>query len=456
MKKVSIILISTMLALLSGCQDHNINPPVGVNAWIADGTGPNDGKSIAVDANGNVYVAGFFNGSITLGTTTLTSNGKNDIFIVKYNSIGEVQWAQKGGGEEVDEASDISVDKDGNVYVTGHFTGLSTFGTKILQTQQLKSDAFVLKYDKDGVIQWAIQAGGTSADEGAGIAVDGEGNVLVAGSFEGTATFGAIQISGTFMTPEVFIAKYTSNGDVQWVQKGGGTSIDQARDVSVDNAGNVFVTGIFFGNAEFGTSTLVSRGQADIFVAKYNSSGGLIWVHSSGSVTNDDAKDIIVDSNGNSYITGFFFQTATFNTTNLTALGNSDIFIAKYRSTGDLEWVHQAGGIGIDGGEGLAMDGEGNVYLTGAFQNTAAFFGGQTVTSNNLTIDAFIAKYNSSGNVLWVQKAGGFNTDVGNGIAVDKSKNAYVTGFFEQSFTFGATTFSSSGDKDMFVIKYKE
>ena len=171
-------------------------------------------------------------------------------------------------------------------------------------------------------------AGGTSYDEGNGIAVDASGNVYVTGSYNGTATFGTTTktSAGGY---DIFVAKYNSSGTLQWVQSAGGTSYDYGRGIAVDASGNVYVTGYYEGTATFGTTTKISAGGHNIFVAKYNSSGALQWVQSARGTLYDIGSDIAVDGSGNVYVTGRYQGTATFGNNSLTSAGATDIFVAR-------------------------------------------------------------------------------------------------------------------------------
>ena len=281
-------------------------------------------------------------------------------------------------------------------------------------------------------------AGGTSYDEGNGIAVDGLGNVYVTGSYEGTATFGTTAKTSAGGS-DIFVAKYNSSGALQWVQSAGGTSDDSGNDIAVDRSGNVYVTGYYIGTATFGTTTKTSAGSNDLFVAKYNSSGALQWVQSAGGTLSDAGNAITADGSGNVYVTGYYQETATFGTTTKTSAGSTDIFVAKYNSSGALQWVQSAGGTFSDQGNGIAVDGSGNVYVTGKYEATATF--GTTSKTSAGGYDIFVAKYNSVGVIWdWVQSAGGTTDDVGKGIAVDGSGNVYVTGWYFGTATFGTTT----------------
>ena len=420
-------------------------------AWAksAGGTDEDGGYDIALDGSGNTYVTGYFEGTANFGNITLTSSGEKDIFIAKYDAAGNVLWAKRAGGVEIDYSSDISVDGSGNSYVTGIFVGTATFGSTTLTSSGL-SNTFVAKYDAAGNVLWAKSASGGFSG-GDGIAPDGSGNSYVTGSFNGTVSFGSISLTNNSLFGDIFIAKYDAAGNVLWAKSAGGTNSDGGIGIGVDGSGNSYVTGYFRATASFGSTTLTSSGLSNAFVAKYDAAGNVMWAKRAGGTGSDNGNDISADGSGNSYVTGIFSGTATFGSFTLTSSGLSDVFIGKYDAAGNVLWAKKAGGTGSDYGNGIAVDGSSNSYVTGIFSGTATF-GSISLTSNG-SADIFIAKYDTVGNVLWAKGAGGIGFGGGIGIALDGSGNSYVTGSFNNTVSFGSITLVSSGSDDVFIIK---
>ena len=411
-------------------------------------------NSIAVDTNGNSYVTGYFNGSATFGIITLTSNGSYDIFVAKLDSNGNWLWAKQAGGINYDCGNSIAVDASGNIYVTGRFRNTAIFDTTTV-TGSNSNDIFVAKLDSNGNWLWAKQAGVADNDCGYGIAVDASGNIYVSGWFQGVATFGYTNITSTVNSADIFVAKMDSNGNWLWVNKAGGTTTDNGNSIAVDSSGNIYVTGWFQGVATFGTTNIkiTSNGDFDIFIAKLDSNGNWLWAKQAGGTKVDYGNSIAVDTNGNSYVTGIFYSaTAAFGDITLESSGGVDIFVAKLDSSGDWEQANKAGGTDDDWVNGIAVDASGNSYVTGFFDISATF--GYTTLINSGGYDIFVAKLDSSGNNwLMATKAGENINYYGNGIAVDADGNSYVTGYFEGSSTFCSTVLTSSGYYDIFVAK---
>ncbi len=405
---------------------------------------------VAVDAGGNSYVTGIFRGTATFGSTTLTSSGNTDIFVAKYDASGNVLWAKQAGGTDIDAAKNIEVDGNGNSYITGEFRGSATFGTTML-TSTGNYDCFIAKYDASGNVVWAKQSGGAGLEMGRGIAVDGSGNCYITGYFEGSATFGSTTFtsSGSY---DAFIAKYDAAGNFQWAKRAGSSGEDYGRNIAVDGTGNSYITGTFRNQAGFGSTTLTSSGDEDIFIARYDASGNVLWAKRAGGTNKDAGIGIALDGIGNSYITGEFQGGANFGSTTLTSTSTlPDIFIAKYDASGNVLWAKQAGGSSSDHGRNIAVDGSGNSYITGEFEGSASF-GSTTLTSSG-GVDIFVTKYDASGNVLWAKRAGGNLEERASGIALDGSGNPYISGYFLGQASFGSTTVTSSGASDLYIAK---
>ncbi|WP_247232089.1 SBBP repeat-containing protein [Telluribacter sp. SYSU D00476] len=466
MKKVAILLTSLLIAFVTGCQDHNLEPhPEDVMAWRAGGAASDQGEHIATDHSGNVYVAGYFTQSAIFGSKSLTSPaGGVTIFIAKYSPTGEILWVQQPTATSSSSIGGMTVDASGNVYLTGSFRGRITFGTVILNSRG-GADIFTVKLNSSGEAQWGRNEGSSSdypftSDIGNGIAADEVGNVYVTGSFNGTATFGSTSLTSrgsSDLYTSVFITKYNSNGDVLWAQQAGGTDFNGGgRGVAVDESGNAYITGYFRGTADFGTTTLTSGSRQEIFTAKYSNTGEVIWAQQ-GDVGGSGTA-IAVDKNGNAYVTGQMVEYRF----------DSQIYFAKYNTNGERQWSYFLGTIGMQyRGEDIAVDKDENVYLisfNSSPQLTYVPYPRQGSGPSGSVIDlvhygdadVFVGKFDSHGNLLWTKTAGGTGNDNGQSIAIDYSGTVYITGSFEHTATFGITSLTSSSGSDIFVAKFKQ
>lgn len=321
------------------------------------------------------------------GVVNLVSAGSLDIFFAKYDAAGNYVYAKSIGGTSIDYAASLSVDGSNNVYITGYYQGTVDFnpGAGVANLVSAGSDdVFFAKYDVSGNYVYAKSIGGTGFDNGFSIKADGSGNVYVTGSFSGTADFdpgaGVVNLVSAGGA-DIFIAKYNASGNYVYAKGMGGTATDNGNNIKVDGSGNVYVTGYFTGTADFdpgaGVVNLISAGVNDIFAAKYDASGNYIYAKSFGGSGNDAGAKILVDGSGNIYVAGSFSNTADFDpgaaVVNLVSAGSNDIFIAKYNTAGDYIYAKSMGGTTADNGSGLIVDAGGNVYMTGNFTGTADF-----------------------------------------------------------------------------------
>ncbi|MCK4312529.1 MAG: SBBP repeat-containing protein, partial [Candidatus Cloacimonetes bacterium] len=278
-------------------------------------------------------------------------------------------------------------------YVTGYFQETATFGSYSL-TSSGEEDIFAAKMDADGNWQWAIQAGGTDDDRGFGITVDAAGNSYVTGYFRETATFGSYSLTSSGWD-DVFVTKIDANGNWQWAIQAGGVIHDIGIGITIDAAGNSYVAGCFGDTATFGPYSLYSSGLSDIFLTKIDADGNWQWVTQTGGNNYFVAANGITgDDAGNTYVTGEFGGTVTFGSYSITSSGKEDIFAAKMDTDGNWQWATKAGGNFYAIGYGITIDDIGNCYVTGCFGDTVTF-GSYSLTSIGHG-DIFVAKLNSS------------------------------------------------------------
>ncbi|MEW6468845.1 MAG: SBBP repeat-containing protein [Bacteroidota bacterium] len=304
---------------------------------------------------------------------------------------------------------------------------------------------------------WAKKGGLWAYDYGYGITTDNSGNVYVAGKYEQNANF-----SGTVLpcqgNHDIFLAQYSSSGNLNWIRTAGGYTGDYATSVACD--GNyVYVAGEIEGkNATIkfvgSPITLQCNNSNDIFLAKYTLSGTLLWARRAGSPYYEKALGITYDYAGNVYICGLFNNSATFGgTTTISGYGKNDIFVAKYDASGNFLWVRKAGSAGRDEAKSIKCDAAGNVYICGLYKD-GCVFGSQTLSSPNGYFNAFVAKYSPGGSLLWVKKGGGNYDDVGWSLTLDNAGMVYVAGEFNATATFSGKTLYTSGSADAMVLCY--
>ncbi len=416
----------------------------------AGGNGNNLSRAVAVSADHSVFTAGYYTASYSYGTSFLINSGGSDIFVAKTGANGTALWAKRAGSTGTDEAYALALDDAGNILVTGFFRETVAFGASTL-TSAGYSDIFVAKLSPTGSWLWAARAGGDSNDSGWGISLDDAGNVYITGFFDDSADFGASTLVSNGAA-DIFVAKLNSSGTWQWARKLGSSTADYGKAICTDGSGTSVVTGYFSGTLSVGTvAVLFCAGGSDIFVAKLNSSGTWIWAKRAGGSTTDYGNAIDLDSAGNCYIAGSFIGTASFGSDTLTSAGNSDAYVAKLNGNGTWLWARGGGGTGIDTANDVSVEATDHVYAAGNFSGTASF-GPTTITSAG-SADAFAVKLHDNGSWHWVKRGGDTQGDYAQGIKMDDQKSVYLTGFFYGSATFGTTTLASSDSSDVFIAK---
>lgn len=414
------------------------------------------GRSIVSDNLGNSYVTGSFQGNATFGEVSFTNEPYNEIYVAKLDSSGNYLWVRRAGrSASSDEGYGIALDSQSNVYVTGKFTGTSSFGA-ITLTASGKGDIFVAKLDHNGNWLWAVKAGGSNSsnsDFGYSIAVDTSDNVVVTGCFWGTSPFGSYSItsSGGY---DIFIAKLDTIGNWLWAKKAGCSSSlydDCGKGVAVDNTGNIYITGYFYGVASFGVTTLDNYGDTDVFIAKLDGNGSWLWAQQAGGTGWDYGYGISVDSSANIHFIARFTGTGTFGQFSVTSYGAADVLVANISSSGSWQWASRGGGTDSDNGMAIANDSAGNSYVTGYFSGSATFGTTQLISYGEEEI--FIAKLDINGNWLWAISEGWVDEDYSFGIDVDGTNNIYLTGNYLGETYLGATLLSNIGTMDIWVGK---
>lgn len=314
--------------------------PNGFNLWWVQvgGQGNDAGTGIAVDGQGNAYATGHFEGDAYFispsDLQSIVAQGESDLYAMKVEAWGWVDWISTAGGPNDDISNGIVVDGAGNAYVAGNFWGNPAFGAHTLANTGWW-DAFAAKLSPWGQWLWASQSAGSGSEWCNGIAIDSASNIYIAGGFDLDTSFGATNLIHQGWTyQDVFAAKLDSAGNWIWASGAGGINEDWAYGIAADAGGNVYLTGIFDSAATtFGDTTLSCLGAADIFAAKLDSLGNWLWVAQAGGTDNEWSHSVCVDGNGEVYLAGNFQSAVGFGDEVLTTNGVYDIFVAKLEGT---------------------------------------------------------------------------------------------------------------------------
>ncbi len=456
----------------------------------------NYGESIAHDDNGNIYSVGVFYGKVDFdpGADTFYLNSGNNwsIYYLKLDNSGNFMWAKNISSSWI-KANDVYVDKNHNyMYVVGSFTGSADFdpgtSSNYLTSTGFYADVFIQKFDLNGNLQWVKALYSNSLDINAtSISSDDQGNIFITGSFWGTVDFDpdstvfeltsypdSLSLGNNL---DVFVLKLDSLGNFNWAKHMGGWGEDEGKAISVDGLGNVYTTGYYTQTADFETDTLISynltsTGGRQIFVQKIDNNGNLLWARSVGGIFNDEGFEITTDSLNDVYVTGYFTSNADFNpdSTNyfISSQGGIDAFVLKLYTNGDFAWAKGFGGNLIsvslyDQGNSISISQQGKVITVGSFYASGDFNpdgGGINTLSSNGSSDIFVHALDMNGNFIWAYNVGGLNNDYGVDATVDNNESIFVTGNFYSTCDFDPSTnvynLSANSLTDAYIVKYNE
>ncbi len=459
--------------------------------WAKSVSGTTDNSGISVDSPhdivvdklGNLFVTGEFHGTITFGRnevneTSFSSKGSVDLFLAKYNSEGLLLWAVSAGGPGSDQGFVTELDNAGNILVGISFDGTITFAEGLpveisFDYEHTGGHNFIIaKFDTDGNLLWTKYPKGSVNNRVSDIFSDSENNIYITGFYNSSIIFNQgsdneIVLNSNEQFFNIIIAKLDQNGNALWAKQVKSEFFNYSSSIKSDPSGDIYITGniqesVIFGEGEANETTLTSNGMQDIFIAKYNTDGELIWVKQAGGANNDRANSMIIDSAGNFFLTGSFEGTSTFgnNETELQSFGDEDFFIAKYNGNGELLWTKSAGGSDKDFGNDIALKPSGNIYASGAFENTFKLDPGDTLlTSNSGNSNIFITEFDGNdGSLVWSTYSDGAS-EIQPLIDLDTSNNIFLSSSFRGRIILdpgetSETTLNNSDMSDILIAKY--
>lgn len=451
--------------------------------WASAYQGASDifGQDVTTNAAGEVFSVGYFNGTADFdpsgGTLNLTaSGGSQDMYVTKLDALGNLIWAINLGSTSIDRANSVSIDSNGDIYVTGYFNGTVDFdpgpAAATLTSTKFVS-AFVLKLDTDGNFIWVREFDGTGGiAEGLEIVVDSNDDVIMGGYFNTDVDLnpsgGGLVYTASHGGRDGILVKLSSTGAFIWGRHLVGDDDNRINTIDVDNNDNIFFGGFFSGTLDFdqfnpGTQTELTATGPDIFLGSYDSSGMHRWSHGIAAGGTNFANRLTLNRNGNIFVTGEFQNTLDFDpgtgTANVTSYGGTDSYILSMDNDGLFNWVEPIGGAGTDLGLGIDNGPDGSAYVTGYYNGTANFDGGTTLTDlGGNTI--YIARYLENGTLDWAERLGGPSNDFGFNLHVQDNWDVITTGFFNGTCDFdpdgGSFPVLSLGGDDGFVSKLSQ
>lgn len=359
---------------------------------------------VITDPAGNIYTTGYFSGTEQVGNTTISSAGRFDVLVAKYNASGVNLWAKSMGGTDVDYGVKMALDPSGNIILTGLFRGTTQIGTATFTAAGI-ADIFVTKLDANGNNTWQLAFGGTGWDNAYAITTDASGNIFLSGRFSNTVSFGSTTLTASGIS-DAFLVKIDPSGNVLWAKKFGITGYTQGSALANDGSGGIYLAGFYRGNADFGCTTLFgSTDSPKGFLAHYSSTGICQWIDSLDS-DESSITDMSLSPSGKIFVTGTFYHYLNIGSTHLTGVGYGTVFMACYDPSGNFIWARQTSSDNDDVSAVNTINAnvEGNVYIGGIFGDVLAFENQQAhlllepgnasslITSVN-SYDGFLAAY---------------------------------------------------------------
>ncbi len=388
-----------------------------------------------------------------------------------YNNFLHAQtwlWSNQVSGIENIASEAIGVDSSNNVYTLIELFGSVTISGNT-KTSFGNKDLLLVKFNKDGIYQWAKVAGNVLIDDPKDLFVDQAGNSYLTGSFEGDAKFDNDSISA-YSSKDAFVAKYLPTGGLDWVINAGwGTNVQKGIDLTVDANGYISLIGQFKDSVIFGDSigaancdTLVTNGKKNYFYAKFDNTGKYVSSSAKHFIATNNSivlTSIDVCSTNEYYITGHFVDTVFFDTgasqDTLVSNGGSDIAVYKIDNSGNLVWSKNYGDINNDYCWGMAIDENDNGYITGYYSGSLTM-DSFTINSNSGGVDIYTAKFeNVNGDTQWLLGKGNSGTDFGEGISV-RNNMVQIAGSFTDTLFWNNDTLvsSSTTNQEAFFAVY--
>jgi len=437
-------------------RDANNNPVQGTSVtWsVTGGGGSVSAGATTTNASGQAQTTLTLGSVGAINSATASSAGLSGS-PVAFTAIGQgLTFAKRAGGTSDDAPQGVTAVPGGGFIVVGQFQGTATFGPGEAGQTMLTSaggyDVFVARYNADGTLAWAKRAGGTSDDSGARVGVFSDGSSVVAGYFQGSATFGPGEAGQTVLSSagsfELFVARFNADGTLAWAKRAGGTGADVGAGVAVRSDGTCVVTGYFTGSATFGPgeagqTILASAGGFDFCLASYNANGTLAWAKRAGGTGDDIGLDVAIFSDGSCAATGRFMGSATFGPgepgqTVLTIGSGQGVFVARFNADGTLAWARQGTPSASQPsmGHGVAVLSDGSVVATGQFQ-IGITFGATNLSSTSYA--CWVARYLGNGTLSWAKQAGSSSGCIGRGVTQISNGAIVVVGQFQGTSTWG-------------------
>jgi hypothetical protein len=419
-------------------------------------------RSVALDSAGNVFSVGDFEGTVSFGGEPLVASGiKADLFLAKHDRYGNPLWSKRFGDSSNQYASKVLVDDQDNILYLARIFGNADFGGGELHGEGA-GDVVIAKFDNDGNHIWSRVFGDLDPDRAERMAIDSQGNVLLTGTFTGQVDYGSGLFTSAGMRDAFVLKLDGSTGAHEFALQIGGTGDDYGFGIDADANDNIVISGRYQDTIQLGIP-FMSEGLSDLYLAKLTPNGDLIWAKSFGGPGNDGVHDLRVQpQTGNIVLIGYMAESMSFGGPPLVSAGERDIFLATLDPNGAHVWSARYGDavdqftstFEINTWLTLALDDTGAIHIGGSLQGKVDF-GGAPIASASEKPDIFFVKLDAGGNLLTNRRFGGIGTDMGLDIAIDNLGYVILGGrSYGSSIDFGVSgVVKNSGSGDGILVK---
>lgn len=464
MLMIRFALSALFLLVFSGCSQEE--------TWAVQVGGANVDSvfGIAGLEDGRACITGTFIATADFGTRarplTLDSGGYSDIFVSCYRADGTPEYVTHFGvTQKNDQPRAITALPGGDVAVTGFFS--KTLGTEpgpVLQAPgRANADIFLARVDANGNTVWARRFGGTKADSGRALATDGDGNLLLAGTFQDVIPYtenGVGHKLASAGSRDAFLFKLSADGDIIWARRFGGSASDEAFAVTATDNGTIVMAGIFAGEASSGDlPARKSAGYNDIFVQAFSADGVPLWTRTLGGAGQEYVGGLTATGDGGVWLAGSFQQEMVLpGGGQLVSEGSTDAFIVYFNSDGNLQRASSFGGAEVELVYGITAAADGSLWLAGHFQGEADLAPGSATSvyraSGTADTEGFVLALDSDGNHRDALLLAGDDVAIANGITVSAGGAVIATGIFGKEMQIGpGDKLTSRGKSDVFVLR---
>ncbi len=435
--------------------DADVNEHCALWSKIGGNTEAQEANAVAVDSKGNVIISGYIVGAADFGGGPLTSQGDKDIFIAKFDSIGNHLWSYSFGDPAEQETLAIAVDSLDNIIIAGRFLGNLPFDPMLPLVSAGQEDIFLAKFYADGKPAWSKRFGDASTNQQAnGVATDKDNNIVMTGRVTGTVEFAPGKPQTASVGADIFLAKFNADGTNIFSQLFGDSGDDIGWSVATGPGNSIAITGQFDEMADFGGGPLVDTGGIEAFVAVFSPDGGPVWSKATTSASDQRGRAVDFDSMGNVYVYGDFLTAIAWGGGEVASNGSFDLFLTAFDPMGSPMWNYGYGNNAAQEAMGMDVDDTGTINLICGLEGIVDFGGYPAIGTSAGSDDVMVAKLNAAdASLVWVRRFGDGSDQDPRGIAADATGAPVVAGGFYGKLHFGTVSHNSVGNRDIFVAK---